>query len=90
MSRRTAFRRMCLLAILALGLPAAGRCDPLPPVRIGASLSGSGKYSEPSAMIRDGYRLWEQQVNQRGGLLGRPVELIIYADRSHPETAQDL
>jgi branched-chain amino acid transport system substrate-binding protein len=49
----------------------------------------SGKYSEPSAMIQDGYRLWEKQVNQRGGILNRPVELIIYDDRSEPETAHN-
>ena len=60
------------------------------PIRIGATVSLSGRYSEPSAMVRDGYRLWEKQVNQRGGLLGRPVELVVYDDRSDPDTAYRL
>ena len=47
------------------------------PVRIGATVSLEGKYSEPSAMIQGGYKLWESQVNKRGGLLGRPVQLIL-------------
>ncbi|MBU2621529.1 MAG: amino acid ABC transporter substrate-binding protein [Proteobacteria bacterium] len=52
------------------------------PVRIGATVSLEGKYSEPSAMIQGGYKLWESQVNQRGGLLGRPVQLVLYDDKS--------
>lgn len=51
------------------------------PIRIGATVSLDGKYSEPSAMIQGGYKLWESQVNQRGGLLGRPVQLILYNDK---------
>ncbi len=54
----------------------------LPPIRIGATVSLEGKYSEPSGMIRDGFKLWEKQVNERGGLLGRPVELVLYDDKS--------
>ncbi len=57
------------------------------PVRIGATLSLTGKYAEPSGMVRNGYRLWQKQVNARGGLLGRPVQLIFYDDRSSPELA---
>lgn len=52
------------------------------PIRIGATVSLDGKYREPSAMIQSGYKLWESQVNQRGGLLGRPVKLILYNDKS--------
>ena len=36
-------------------------------------------------MIRDGFRLWEKEINQRGGLLGRPVKLILYDDKSQKE-----
>lgn len=52
------------------------------PVRIGATVSLDGKYKEPSAMIQGGYKLWESQVNKRGGLLGRPVQLVLYDDKS--------
>lgn len=53
-----------------------------PPIRMGASLSYSGKFAEPSEMIRRGYELWVDQINSRGGLLGRPVKLTIYDDHS--------
>lgn len=36
-------------------------------------------------MILAGYELWEQTVNAGGGLLGRPVELIVVDDHSRPE-----
>ena len=71
--------------VLMLLVPTSGITGPPVPIRIGATVSLSGRYSEPSAMIRDGYRLWEKQVNQRGGLLNRPVELVVYDDRSDPK-----
>ena len=60
------------------------------PVRIGATVSLDGKYSEPSAMIQGGYKLWESQVNQRGGLIGRPVQLILYNDKSDEKLVRQL
>ncbi|WP_410291031.1 amino acid ABC transporter substrate-binding protein [Desulfosarcina sp.] len=80
-------RRTRILAVLLLLLPLSAAAAPPLPIRIGATLSLSGRYSQPAAMVRDGYRLWEMQVNQRGGLIGRPVELVILDDRSDPEIA---
>ncbi|OGP73063.1 MAG: hypothetical protein A2Y80_03175 [Deltaproteobacteria bacterium RBG_13_58_19] len=61
-----------------------------PPIRIGATVSLSGKYQEPSAMVREAFKLWEKQVNERGGLLGRPVQLILYDDQSKEERVRRL
>ncbi len=52
------------------------------PIRIGATVSLEGKYREISAYIQNGYKLWESQVNRRGGLLGRPVQLVLRDDKS--------
>ncbi|MFO7849338.1 MAG: amino acid ABC transporter substrate-binding protein [Spirochaetia bacterium] len=60
------------------------------PIRIGASLSFTGTYSEPSKMMYEAYTLWAEQIEKRGGLLGRPVELIIKDDQSSPERAADI
>jgi len=78
----------CLLACLWLGMPQTGWGREAPPIRIGATVSLSGRFQEPSLMIRDAILLWEKQVNQRGGLLGRPVQLILYDDRSRPELVE--
>ena len=61
----------------------------LEPVRVGATLSLTGKYAEPSEMMRKAYLLWVKDVNARGGVLGRSVELTLTDDQSQPETARE-
>ena len=52
------------------------------PIKIGASLPLTGDFSEPGVAARKGYELWVEQVNDQGGLLGRPVEIVIRDDQS--------
>lgn len=60
------------------------------PLRIGLALGLTGKYAEMSEMQRKGFELWQKEVNSKGGLLGRYIQLIIYDDRSEPERAKEL
>ena len=57
---------------------------------LGLSLSLSGKYAQLGAMNEKAYRLWERDVNQRGGLLGRSVRLSIVDDQSDPARARQI
>jgi branched-chain amino acid transport system substrate-binding protein len=59
-------------------------------VKIGLTVSQSGVYREPSAMIYAAFKIWEQETNARGGLLNRPVRLIVYDDQSKPELVGQL
>jgi len=59
-------------------------------LRMGATVSLEGKYTETSFMIRNAYKLWVEQVNKRGGLLGRPVKLILYDDKSNKDRVRPL
>jgi len=52
------------------------------PIKIGASLPLTGDFSEPGVAARQGYEIWRELVNQNGGLLGRPVEIVIKDDQS--------
>ena len=52
------------------------------PIRIGASLPLTGDFSEPGEAAKKGYDLWAEQVNDAGGLLGRPVEIVVKDDQS--------
>jgi branched-chain amino acid transport system substrate-binding protein len=52
------------------------------PIRIGVSLPLTGDFSEPGKGIQQGYDVWAADVNEAGGLLGRPVELIYRDDAS--------
>jgi len=70
-----------------IALPASAQ-EPL--IKIGVSLGLTGKYSEMSNMQMKGFKLWESNVNKRGGLLGKKVQIIIYDDKSDPQAAKSL
>ncbi len=57
------------------------------PIKIGGSLPLTGIFSETAKWIKEGYDFWVEDINKRGGLLGRPVKMIIYDDESSPEKA---
>jgi branched-chain amino acid transport system substrate-binding protein len=57
------------------------------PVKIGVSLPLSGRFSEPGTAAKEGYEVWAAMVNDSGGLLGRPVELIVLDNTSDQDTA---
>src|SRR5581483_6329490 len=54
------------------------------PIRIGMSLALTGAGAAPSKVINTALDIWRDDVNAKGGLLGRPVELVIYDDQSTP------
>ncbi len=57
------------------------------PIKIGGSLPLTGIFSETGKLIKEGYDFWVEDINKRGGLLGRPVKLTIYDDESNAEKA---
>ena len=58
------------------------------PVKVGASLPITGGFAINGQKHKDGYELCVDMINQAGGLLGNPVELIISDNQSSNETAQ--
>ena len=51
---------------------------------IGASVSLTGDFSDSGKAIQRGYQLWADQVNAKGGVLGRKVQIKIVDDASSP------
>ncbi|HSE93409.1 MAG TPA: amino acid ABC transporter substrate-binding protein [Methylomirabilota bacterium] len=78
---------VCAVAVLAGGLPLV---EAQAPIRIGASLSLTGTYAKLGNYQNEGYKLCLKQVNDKGGLLGRRVELVMYDDQSTPATGVRL
>lgn len=56
------------------------------PIKIGASLPLTGGFAIPGQKHADGYQFCVDQINAKGGLLGRPVELIISDNQSDVDT----
>ncbi|MEV0613160.1 amino acid ABC transporter substrate-binding protein [Nonomuraea sp. NPDC050404] len=87
-------KALTIFSICALGLTACAKTDEpgaaqspgqqQGPVKIGISLPLTGDFSEPGKGIQEGYKVWADQVNAKGGLLGRKVELIFRDDASDP------
>jgi branched-chain amino acid transport system substrate-binding protein len=50
-------------------------------IRIGYSLSLSGPVAENTKAAKLAHRIWEDDINRKGGLLGRSVELICIDDQ---------
>ena len=60
------------------------------PVKIGASISLTGTYAKLGGYTQDGYLMCAKEINDKGGLLGRKLEFVIYDDRSDAATAIKL
>lgn len=87
--RGSVIAMLCLALIAALG--GGGYAAPSgAPIVIGGTLGLTGPFAGPSAEYQAVYTAWEKEINARGGLLGRPVKLLIYNDEGSPTTAQAL
>lgn len=68
-------RRAAGLLALAALLPSRARAAN--PVTVGIALSQTGNLADSAEHFQRGVELWRDQVNARGGLLGRPVALVM-------------
>jgi branched-chain amino acid transport system substrate-binding protein len=60
------------------------------PIAIGAAVSTTGSNGRTGLYQQEAYLLWEEQRNAAGGLLGRPVRMVLYDDQSDPATGARL
>ena len=87
-SRRLLGFVVMLVGVFILGGPPSLAQQP---IRVGVSLSLTGKqYSVQGGYGREGYLLCQKHVNAQGGVLGRPLQFVIYDDASDEKTAAQL
>lgn len=55
---------------------------PTAPIRIGYCLSLTGPVAGNSQSARLAHEIWREDINRRGGLLGRPVEFVCHDDHA--------
>ena len=60
------------------------------PIRVGYCLSLTGPVAGNTRSARLAHDIWREDVNKRGGLLGRPVELVCYDDQADASRVPDL
>jgi len=54
------------------------------PIRVGMSMALTGSVAPIGKQVLTALQIWRDDVNAKGGLLGRPVELVFYDDQSNP------
>jgi len=79
MKRRTLLGGAITVAALGL-ISRAGAQQP--PIRIGMSMPQTGGLAGGGKASLLGIEIWRDDVNAKGGLLGRKVELVVYDDKS--------
>jgi branched-chain amino acid transport system substrate-binding protein len=54
------------------------------PIKIGFSMPLTGGLAGGGKSVILAFELWKEDINAKGGLIGRPVELVYYDDQSTP------
>ena len=54
------------------------------PIRIGMSMALTGGVAPIGKQVLTALQIWRDDINAKGGLLGRPAELVFYDDQSNP------
>ncbi len=80
------FLAFCLGLMAVTGLVSAARAAENPIV-IGGSLPLTGQFAETAVWIERGMKFWAEEINAKGGLMGRPVVFKIYDDESNASKA---
>jgi branched-chain amino acid transport system substrate-binding protein len=68
-------------ATTAIGLTSGAEADQ-PPIRIGMSMPQTGGLAGGGKPSLLGIEIWRDDINAKGGLLGRKIELVVYDDKS--------
>src|ERR1700736_7041162 len=85
MNRRIALTLTSVLAVAVCTVPyAAGWAGE--PLRIGYGISQTGGLAPNGKSALLGQKIWEEDVNAKDGLLGRPVKLIYSDNQSNRAT----
>ncbi|MBM3536396.1 MAG: branched-chain amino acid ABC transporter substrate-binding protein [Alphaproteobacteria bacterium] len=86
---RRAGLKTAAAAVALLGLGGAAEAQQ-PPIRIGYGMSLTGGLAVNGKAAIIAHEAWRDDVNAKGGLLGRKVELVYYDDQSNPSTVPAL
>jgi branched-chain amino acid transport system substrate-binding protein len=83
---------ICAVSAISAAVLAADRAAAQTgaPIKIGFSMAMTGGLAANGKSALLAQKIWEEDVNAKGGLLGRPVKLIYYDDQSNPATVPGI
>ena len=81
-----ALRATALIALLLSGAAASAA----EPIKLGFSVALTGGVAAIGRQVLIALQIWKDDINAKGGLLGRPVELDYYDDQSEPSNTPPI
>jgi branched-chain amino acid transport system substrate-binding protein len=88
---RTRLKLLAFAAIGAVALAAApANAQSGEPIKIGFGMALTGPLAGFGKQALLGMKIWEEETNAKGGLLGRQVKLVYYDDQSTPSTVPGI
>ena len=72
---------------ITFAAPAARAAEP---IKIGFSMELTGPLAVVGKSGLLAFQIWEEEINKKGGLLGRPVKLVYYDDQSNPSNVPGI
>jgi len=79
-----------VLLLSLLGVHLSPQAQSNPPIRIGSTLALTGPLSSTGIVHKLAGEIAVEDINKRGGLLGRRVEWVLKDDQSKPDVARTL
>ena len=87
---RRAVSRALLASLFAVVLCATVPARAADPIKVGFSMALTGAVAPNGKQNLLALEIWRDDVNAKGGLLGRPVELVYYDDQSNPNNVPGI
>src|SRR6266487_1814071 len=75
---------------IALSMAIAGAAHAQQPLKIGFGMSLTGPLAGNGKAALIAMQIWAEDVNAKGGILGRKVELVYYDDQTNPSTVPSI
>ena len=82
--RSTSIIRLALSSLTVALIFTAAPAKAAEPIKIGLGMALTGPLAANGKMSLVAMQIWQDDINAKGGLLGRPVKLIYYDDQSKP------
>ena len=89
-SRREVVAGIGGLAVYAAARPVMAQAPSGTPIKIGQTLSLTGPFAQTGLIHKIVSEYYVERLNKNGGLLGRPVEYVLYDDQSKPDVSRTL
>ena len=89
-SRRSLVAAAAATALSLAAVSASAQTPSGEPIKIGFGMSLTGPLAANGKSALLAMKIWEEDTNAKGGLLGRPVKLVYYDDQTNPSSVPGL